>query len=318
MIPTTMRGSQLATTADAVQMAWGPWEREITSWQSALDELENLNAKVVPDLDVVWRGVVNASYGLHSSLSRKVQNLTGIAPTEELLQDYEEEILRRCRAEWRYDNLPTLELLAHLQHFGGPTRLIDVSMNPLVSLWFAVEPKYRDDGTPRDETDGRLFAFTVKERISLDQSGDFDWGGRGLPWAEKNPGSGWGRVDTPPVLWVPPAYNERISAQNAGFLIGGTPASWANGNRWPSKPGADERRYLKIEEVRSASSLYVRPATLDRKANTGQYPTFTLRIRAEAKEEIRDRLRRRFGFSSSTIYPDLFGLANEVLKTKLD
>lgn len=306
----------MGTTAEAVKKAWAPWERRITSWQSALDELENLNTRI-PGLDVVWRGVVDASYGLHSSLSRKVSDLTGSAAKEELLQKYEQEILRRCRTNWRYDNLPTLELLAHLQHFGGPTRLIDVSMNPLVSLWFAVEPKYKSNGTSRDETDGRLFAFTVKERISLDQTGDFDWGGRGLPWADKNPGDGWGRVDTPPVLWVPPAYNDRISAQNAGFLIGGTPASWQNGNRWPSKPGADERTYLRIEQVRAASSLYVRPATLDRKASAGQYPTFTLRIAAEAKVEIRERLQRRFGFSSSTIYPDFFGLANEVLKTPI-
>lgn len=306
----------MGTTAEAVENAWAPWEREITSWQSALDELENLNSRV-PELDVVWRGVVDASYGLHSSLSRKITDLTGDSAKEEVLQTYEREILRRCRADWRYDNLPTLELLAHLQHFGGPTRLIDVSKNPFVSLWFAVEPKYQSDGTVRGETDGRLFAFTVKERISLDQTGPFDWGGRGLPWEGKNPGDGWGRVDTPPVLWVPPAYNERISAQNAGFLIGGTPASWANGNRWPSKPGSDERRYLKIEEVRAASSLYVRPATLDRKASTGQYPTFTLRIKSEAKHEIRERLSRRFGFTSATIYPDLFGLANEVLKTAL-
>lgn len=258
----------------------------------------------------------DASYALHSSLSRKYKQLTGDDATEAELQAYERAILKRCRSDWRYDHMSTLELLAHLQHFGGPTRLIDVSMNPFVSLWFAVEAKYESDGSAQPEKDGRLFGFTVKDRISLDQRAGFDWGGRDLPWDGQAAKDGWGRFDQQPVLWVPPSYNERISAQNAGFLIGGTPASWAGGNKWPDGIGSNKTRYLTMDQVRAASSLYVRPASLDRQASSESHPTFTLRIASEAKKTIRDHLERRFGFSSSTIYPDLFGLANEVLKTK--
>jgi hypothetical protein len=307
----------MATVADAVKKAWDPWERTVTSWSSALAEIDNASLRADPK-SLVWRGAVDASWAMQSSLSRHITRLAKADPTEKLMQEYEREILNRCRTSWRFDHLPTLELLAHLQHFGGPTRLIDVSRNPFVSLWFAVERQYGDDGKIRDECDGRLFAFSPSKRIRLsDKLSSNVWGGEALPWDGFTAADdGWGRHDEPPVLWIPPAYNERIAAQNAGFLIGGTPASWGGGNRW--KAGPKRADGLLIGVVRQASSLYVRPSALDRNAPKKSYPNYTIRIKAEAKEEIRSRLEKLYGFSSSTIYPDLFGLANEVLKTKLD
>lgn len=301
-------------TQTPVEEAWDPWEHEVSSWETALSEIEGL-VGLLGDRTTVWRGVVDASWPMHSSLSRKIRLLTGKDPDEAEIQKYELEILRRSRSNWRYDNLPALELMAHLQHFGGPTRLIDVSLNPLVALWFAVEQKYDASGQARAATDGRLFAFTVRNRINLSISEGIDWGGRGLPWGDRKPRDGWGRAEEPPVLWIPPAYNERIAAQNAGFLIGGTPASWESGNKWRTGPG--ETAMLSIATVRAASSLYIRPGSLDRAIQEKQYPAFTMRVRAEAKEEIRSRLEHRFGYTSSTIYPDLFALAAEVLKTRI-
>ncbi|MFR0656742.1 FRG domain-containing protein, partial [Pantoea sp. SIMBA_079] len=82
--------------------------------------------------------------------------------TEDDMVLAEANTLKLARREWRFDHLAALELMAHLQHLGGPTRLLDVSVNPLIATWFAVERNEADD-----RFDGRLFAFSVDRRIEL-------------------------------------------------------------------------------------------------------------------------------------------------------
>lgn len=298
------------TVAESV---WGPWETTITSFSKAIEVVDAV-AEACNGREIVWRGMVDASWPLHNSLSRKVAKLTGSTPKEEVLQTYEVEILRRCRQDWRFDKLPALELLAHLQHYGGPTRLIDVTLNPLVALWFAVEQQREPTGKLKPESDGRLFAFSYRERISLDSS----WGTRDLPWlrytATKNE---WGRSGNPPRVWVSPSYNERISAQNAGFLIAGTPASWGGRNTWRKAPGSGTGTWS-INTVRDASSLYVNPSVLGRKPQQrSSFPTYNFKIATSAKAAIRRTLERTYGITTSSIYPDLFGLAQNVLPTSI-
>ena len=49
--------------------------------------------------------------------------------------------------------------LVRMQHFGLPTRLLDVSLNALVALYFATDPS--PEGSP--PTDGKVTAFAVHE-----------------------------------------------------------------------------------------------------------------------------------------------------------
>jgi hypothetical protein len=48
--------------------------------------------------------------------------------------------------------------LVRMQHFGLPTRLLDVSLNPLVALYFATDPGPRDEAS-----DGVVTAFSIPE-----------------------------------------------------------------------------------------------------------------------------------------------------------
>lgn len=64
------------------------------------------------------------------------------------------EILTYAPEEFANDR-STFEMLARAQHYGLPTRLLDVSLNPLVALFFAVnkEPDF----------DGEVITFRVQE-----------------------------------------------------------------------------------------------------------------------------------------------------------
>lgn len=54
------------------------------------------------------------------------------------------------------------------------------------------------------------------------------------------------------------------------------------------------------------------------KYNTRNFaPTFSFRIRASAKEEIREVMESRFGYRLSYIYPDVVALAGHLKTLKL-
>ncbi len=285
---------------------FSPWEATIEGWSSALEQIDNLNTLVGQDHILAWRGLSKASYALHSSLYRAIRERGNATPSEETLLKNELKILSEARNHWRFDQMPALELLAHLQHYGAPTRLLDVSMSPLVALWFSVKRKRDSNGKFRKDEDGRLFAFDVTQRdIDLDSY----WGGYTLPW--KKPRPNW--QNDLPFIWRPPSYHDRIPAQNSAFLISGVPVV---------TPGANARLYRKspgdgtttgtwaAADVRRATSVNVKMTSTTRQPQYATLPTFTLRVIGSAKEEIRNRLKRIAGLDSAAIYPDIFGLVH--------
>lgn len=283
-----------------------PWEKKIEDWDSALKCINLVISRAGDKHDLVWRGVVDASYSLHSSLYRRfIANPPG-HPIDELdFVEFERKVLDASRNRWRYGDKNALEMLAQLQHFGAQTRLIDVTFNPLVALWFAVEQKFDES----DNKDGRLFAFDVTTRkISLDAI----WGHHILPWEKWQKEVGW-RCELP-YLWRPPSYNERIPVQHSAFLVGGVPMAFKGYNAWYRKgPGDGPSKGLwGIRQIHESTSIPVRMVSLDQTAQERSAPTFTLRVNSDAKAKIRALLDHNFGLNTATIYPDLYGLARHV------
>ncbi|OHO78043.1 MULTISPECIES: FRG domain-containing protein [Corynebacterium] len=289
---------------------FSPWEGTIKGWDSALDLINKLNQLVGNDRTLAWRGLSKADYSLHSSLYRAVKRRGNANPSEDDLVKNEQRILDAARRHWRFDQMPALELLAHLQHYGAPTRLLDVSMSPLVALWFAVEQKRTTDGTIRADLDGRLFAFDVTDsEIRLEEA----WGGYDLPWSKGSQVANKDWQNDLPRFWRPPSYHDRIPAQNSAFLISGVPvvSNGANTRLYRKTPGDGSGAESWIaEEVRKATSINLKLTSTTRKPQLSIPPSFTIRVKASAKEEIRDRLKRIAGLDSAAVYPDIFGLAN--------
>lgn len=284
---------------------FSPWERTVTGWEQCLTEIGNVIARATTKRELAWRGVANSGYALHSSVYRRFIARRRTPPDESDVVVFESGILEAARKRWRFDNLSALETLAHIQHYGGPTRLLDVSFNPLAALWFAVEQKFDADGKRLQDTDGRIFVFDATDRqIDLDSR----WGGHELPWASA-PSDDWRRGL--PLVWRPPSYNDRIPAQNSAFLIGGVPQVYAGENaKYRKGPGDGNSAGLwTIDEVRQATSVTLSMNSLDRNPHSTAKPTFTLRIAVAGKPEIRAALEKNFGFNVASIYPDLYGLA---------
>jgi hypothetical protein len=282
-----------------------PWEGMIASWDDALASIRQVIDLATENRDLAWRGVANANYALHSSIYRWLGR-DGSDVTEAKVVKAEASLLDRARRRWRFDGISSLEIFAQIQHFGGPSRPLDVSFNPLVALWFAVEQRYTN-GMPADDIDGRLFVFDVSgHQIELDDV----WGGRELPW--KDAPNGWGTEL--PRIWRPPSLNDRIPAQNSAFLMGGVPKTTSGSNaRYRISPGdGTAAPTWKIGEVRQATSVTVFMNRPDRALRSSSRPTFTFRIEAGAKLSIRRYLENRFGFNTASMYPDLFGLAQHV------
>lgn len=292
----------MTTHTDATQL-FDRWELLVDSWPEFQMAINDLTGMYASD-SFVWRGQSDASWGLHSSLSRSLAQVLGRVPTEDQMVEAEKRLMRRARIDWRLDGTPALQLFAQMQHIGVPTRLLDVTFNPLIAAWFAVAR----DGTT-DAADGRLLVFSDKNRpVQLNSQ----WNSNRPRWhllitdgqrRQVGWGTGLGRK-----IWRPPALHGRIPAQNAAFLLDGVPidvpdgfAVAPDGVHWPA------------EEMRQYTSIPMRFAhPREGRLPSQNAPVFTYRITAHAKDEIRDQLERRFGYRFATVYADIEGLAEYV------
>ncbi len=288
---------------------WKPFEKEISSFEEAMNTIHEL-FRINQGKKFAWRGQVNAAWPLHSSLYRRIFSLPKKAPDEGDLQNAEKKVLQEVH-EWGlhagdHGRLSVLSQLAVLQHYGAPTRLIDITFNPLIGLWFAVE-----DQKGSEKWDGRLFAVDVTNRLINEDREKRLWEDALAPPWPKPKTKEFNEWTTTAYAWRPARLDHRIAAQNGGFLIGGVPSSSnkQGPQQWPKGPKVGTK--WKIGEVRQAVSVSLRVHKLEPSAGAlPTKPVYTLRIKQTAKEEIRTRLQNLYGYSHRTIYPDYPGFAS--------
>lgn len=91
----------------------------------------------------LFRGQSNVDYKIIPSIGRKLESCT------EQIVYYEKELVDSARNAFPdvfSDDLSPLDLLSKLQHYGIPTRLLDVTINPLVALYFSCCENFDKDG----------------------------------------------------------------------------------------------------------------------------------------------------------------------------
>jgi hypothetical protein len=113
-----------------------------------------------------WRGQNDASWDFSASLSRKLRNEGGEV-TEERVRERELDILKEAD-RWSLGrtlgpSATEMHILAILQHHGVPTRLFDVTANPMTALWFATEEHKPDGDSEPRRSPGVLFAIDVTD-----------------------------------------------------------------------------------------------------------------------------------------------------------
>ena len=279
----------------------------------AISELESNEDDCEDAGSCFFRGQKSAGWGLTSSLYRLLDaegrfeaGKRKVDGNEKRIEDAERRILWLAKKNGIVRGLSGLEILSILQHHGIPTRLIDVSTDWRVALYFACEDL--------DLEDGRLFVVITRASRwrTLSRAGDkLVWWDKGGMREESWRQSVW------PILL--PFSDARMISQQGYFLIGGLMTDVGK-NHYNRKEGG-KYPVLDMDQSRSVSSLAIEfPRLSERyKVNDDRLQKFvnrfpkhknwtasavTIRIPAKFKSDLR-RLLERDGISSDSLYPPI-------------
>lgn len=105
---------------------------------------------------LAFRGQANKNFELIPSIGRDRK-----APCHVSILDHERNLIEMAKYKlphiFKADLLP-IDLLALLQHYGIPTRLLDVTSNPLIALYFAIS---------QNEEDGEIIVFEYDDTYKI-------------------------------------------------------------------------------------------------------------------------------------------------------
>jgi FRG domain len=231
----------------------------------------------------VWRGQPDLAWGLNAGLVRRLrqQSRANGPVTESQLRGHEMQLLESARAAGYGRSIGVVELLAILQHHGAATRLLDVSSDPMVAMWFAIEDQHLLD------KDGALFAINISNAETIS-------GTESRPWPKILDSMQLGEVG----FYEPPGADERIKVQRGRFIFSGLSGREPLELSLPIdvKDWSHDRRVSFFDEARG-SGRPIPPSIL------------VLKVRKQNKFRLLRLLENSYGYTSETMYPDLSGFA---------
>jgi len=188
--------------------------KELGSWDDFEDQFSNKLYR-----NWLFRGHSNVDWSLESSLFRLFTDMKEIIKASKrrsrgfAKDDHEQELIRdfKSQAHLFLNTLPkrndALGWLSLMQHYGTPTRLLDVTFSPYVAAFFALETGNEDccvyaiDHAHFTETDKEHFGNTeYKNNVFSDQRDSKSFF----------------------FPFEPEMKNERIVAQQGAFLVSST------------------------------------------------------------------------------------------------
>jgi hypothetical protein len=239
----------------------------------------------------LWRGQSRWSFKLEPGMHSRVRNTPGLIREEGSVVNATQQLLNAARRN-QLDvveglRLPDLALLAHLQHHGAATPLLDVTVDPLVALWMVAHAR-GSDPTSDDAYDGALFGIRRPRRESswlapLDSR----------PYSDGGPGDVATAISREVHWYRAPDISERLRIQRGSFLVG------------PLAAEDDVTFPLLWKSVAGGGWLTKRIEALGKPGQPviAQTEVVAFRVGGKLKREVRKWLDERAGLTPGVIYP---------------
>ena len=301
-----------------------------TSVEDLWTEIGTLTFGVGLKTTWVFRGVPDARWRMQSALVRSfLAENGGRLPTEGELQEHEDALYERAR-EWAIGMTPAgvadnVHVLSLMQHHGIPTRLLDVTSNPMTALWFACRrppaawPPCQDcqpcsrhrEIDDSSSVPGVLLALKttgLDSYLSSAAAGDFTWADlRDLAGARWSAALATSTTRRQPFVIRPSNPDARMQAQEGLFLTSAAPSpeEYA-GLSWPLDC------LYPPTSLNTFATDFMLSIKAGRNIADDAWPGFSIRpfiIRPTVKRDLLKALNSTFNRSDRTMFPDLSGFA---------
>lgn len=177
----------------------------------------------------LWRGQSRANWRLEAGIHTRLRE-SGYALTDGNVGLVTEQLLSLARARGLDKveslSLPDLALLAHLQHHGAATPLLDVTVDPFVAIWMAVNANAADPSADDSQTANVFAIRRPPPDYWLDPLDSRPyWDSASTPMGVRGDLAGAfarNREDAEThIYWYrPPDISERLRIQRGSFILG--------------------------------------------------------------------------------------------------